>query len=238
MVIEILDMDSIDKGEFLVKSSFDDRLGELKADIDKLEAKMKREHSKVIDDLGIDSVKLDCVSHLGYHFRVTRNDEGSMRKSKKYTVIDTLKGGVRFKNDTLESLNSDFMSARDEYEQQQQSIVEEVITVAKGYSGSFARLNSYIAELDCYLSFAIAAVSAPTPYVKPKMSDTSPRILNLKGMRHPCLELQEDITFIANDVDFKEDETNMYIITGKRRQLLVSKFQTEEHFCDSSLSID
>lgn len=207
-------MESIDKGEYLVKSDFDERLGELKQDIDKLEGKMKREQAKVIDDLGIDSVKLDCVSHLGYHFRVTRTDEGAMRKSKKYDVIDTLKGGVRFTNDALQSLNTDFMAARDEYEDHQQSIVEEVIKVATGYLGSFTLLNSHIAELDCYLSFAIAAVSAPTPYVKPKMSDTSPRILNLKGMRHPCLELQEDITFIANDVDFKEDETNMYIITG------------------------
>lgn len=214
MVMQILDFESIDKGEFLVKSSFDEQLVELKNDIDKLEAKMQRERSKVSDDLGIDSVKLDCVSHLGYHFRVTLRDESSMRKSKKYRIIDALKGGVRFTNDTLESLNADFINARDEYEKQQESIVEEVIGVSLGYLASFTRLNSYIAELDCYLSFAIAAVSAPTPYVKPKMSDTSPRVLNLKGMRHPCLELQEDITFIANDVDFKEDETNMYIITG------------------------
>lgn len=218
MVVEILDMDSIDKGEFLVKSSFNEKLGELKADIDKLEAIMKREHSKVMADLGLDSVKLDCVSHLGYHFRVTMRDESTLRKSKNYKIIDALKGGARFTNDALEDLNLKFIAARDEYEEEQQTIVDEVIKTATSYMGSFTRLNSNIAELDCYLSFAIAAVSAPTPYVKPKMSDTSPRVLKLTGMRHPCLELQEDITFIANDVAFKEDETNMYIITGKTSQ--------------------
>lgn len=214
MVVEIIDMDAIDKGEFLVKSSFDDTLGELKKDIDKFEAKMKREHSNVMTDLSLDSVKLDYVSHLGYHFRLTLRDESNLRKSKKYKIIDALKGGVRFTNDALQRLNDDFMEARDKYEEQQQSIVTEVISTATTYMGSFTRLNSHIAELDCLLSFAIAAVSAPTPYVKPNMSDTSPRVLNLKRMRHPCLELQEDITFIANDVAFKEDETNMYIITG------------------------
>lgn len=223
MVVEIIDMDSIDKGEFLVKSSFDDHLTELKADIDKFEAKMKREHSRVMEDLNLDSVKLDCVSHLGYYFRVTLRDESHLRKSKKYKIIDALKGGARFTNDTLESLNLEFITKRDEYGEAQQSIVEDVITTAATYMGSFTRLNSIIAELDCYLSFAIAAVSAPTPYVKPKMSDTSPRVLNLKGMRHPCLELQEDITFIANDVAFKEDETNMYIITGKTIQFVCVK---------------
>lgn len=223
MVVEILDMDSIDKGEFLVKSSFNEKLGELKADIDKLEAKMKREHSKVMADLGLDSVKLDCVSHLGYHFRVTMRDESTLRKSKNYKIIDALKGGARFTNDALEDLNLKFIAARDEYEEEQQTIVDEVIKTATSYMGSFTRLNSNIAELDCYLSFAIAAVSAPTPYVKPKMSDTSPRVLKLTGMRHPCLELQEDITFIANDVAFKEDETNMYIITGKTSQFTCVK---------------
>lgn len=216
-------MDSIDKGEFLVKSSFNEKLGELKADIDKLEAKMKREHSKVMADLGLDSVKLDCVSHLGYHFRVTMRDESTLRKSKNYKIIDALKGGARFTNDALEDLNLKFIAARDEYEEEQQTIVDEVIKTATSYMGSFTRLNSNIAELDCYLSFAIAAVSAPTPYVKPKMSDTSPRVLKLTGMRHPCLELQEDITFIANDVVFKEDETNMYIITGKTSQFICVK---------------
>lgn len=214
MVVQILDMDSIEKGEFLVKSSFDEQLGELKSDIDKLEAKMQKVHSKVIADLGQDSVKLDCVSHLGYHFRVTLRDETILRKNKNYRILDALKGGVRFTNDALENLNNDFMKARDDYEEQQQSIVDEVIGVASGYLASFTRLNGHIAELDCYLSFAIAAVSAPIPYVKPKMSDEAPRVLSLKGMRHPCLELQEDVTFIANDVDFKDDETNMYIITG------------------------
>lgn len=123
MVLQILDMSSIDKCEFLVNSSFDERLGELKEDIEKLEAKMQKEHSRVFDDLGLESVKLDCVSHLGYHFRLTLKDEACLRKSKKYKTIDTLKGGVRFTNDALESLNIDFMNARDEYEKQQKSIV-------------------------------------------------------------------------------------------------------------------
>lgn len=215
MVEQIIDVSAIEKGEFLVRPSFDDQLQKLKDTMDEFEGKMKKIHSKAIDDLELDAVKLEYVSHLGYHFRVTLKDEACLRKNKKYKTIDTLKGGVRFTNDALEDLNTDFMRAQNDYEEQQQSIVEEVIRVALGYLGSFTRLNSHIAELDCLLSFAVAAVSAPTPYVKPKMTGKSPRILNLQGMRHPCLELQEDITFIANDVDFKEDETNMYIITGK-----------------------
>lgn len=73
-----------------------------------------------------------------------------------------------------------------------------------GYLASLTSLNHYIAQLDCLLSFAIAAVSAPTPYVRPRMIDNDKQVLKLTQLRHPCLELQEDVTFIANDVAFKQ----------------------------------
>lgn len=221
MVEQIIDVKAIEKGEFLVEPSFDENLKALKKTMDNFETDMDKLHNKAMSDLGTDSVKLEYVSHLGYHFRLTLKDESCLRGNKNYKTLDALKGGVRFTNDRLERLNSEFLETKEEYEEQQKSIVEEVIKVALGYLGTFTRLNSHIAELDCLLSFAVAAVSAPTSYVKPKMSSQSPRILDLKGMRHPCLELQEDITFIANDVEFKEDSTNMYIITGMFISLIV-----------------
>lgn len=73
-----------------------------------------------------------------------------------------------------------------------------------GYLAPLGVLNYQLAELDCLLSFAVAAVSAPIPYVRPEMHPEGSGLLQLTGLRHPCLELQEDVTFIANDVDFKK----------------------------------
>lgn len=214
MVERILDIDAIKMGEFRIHASFDKELGELKETMDTFETKMEKLLAKAKNDLNFDNVKLEYVSHLGYHFRITLKDEGNLRKNNKYQILDTVKGGVRFTTDTLDNLNQEYLSAQERYDEQQQSIVEEVIKVALGYLNSFTRLNNTIAELDCLLAFAVAAVSAPKPYVKPKMSTESIRTLQLHGVRHPCLELQEDVTFIANDVEFKENETNMFIITG------------------------
>ena len=36
----------------------------------------------------------------------------------------------------------------------------------------------------------------------------------LKGCRHPCLELQSDVSFIANDVSLLRDKESFQIITG------------------------
>lgn len=219
MVEKIIDTDAIRKGEFRIRASFDDELGELKATMDTFESKMEKLLTKAKHDLDFDNVKLEYVSHLGHHFRLTLKDEGNLRKNNKYRILDAVKGGVRFTNDALENLNQEYLSAQERYDEQQQTIVEEVIKVALGYLNSFTRLNNTIAELDCLLAFAVAAVSAPIPYVKPKMSTKSVRTLQLIGMRHPCLELQEDVTFIANDVEFKDNETNMFIITGPYRVL-------------------
>lgn len=214
MVEQIIDVDAIEKGEYLIKASFDDSLKEMKSGMDTAELAMRKELSKTANDLELDSVKLDYVSQHGHHFRIALRDDECLRRNNKYRILDAIKGGVRFTSDKLSALNDDFMRFKEEYEEQQKSIVDEVIRVALGYLGSFTRLNNYVAQLDCLLSFAIAAASAPATYIKPKMVSEEPRVLTLRGLRHPCLELQDDVTYIANDITFQNDETNMYIITG------------------------
>lgn len=73
-------------------------------------------------------------------------------------------------------------------------------------------------------SFAHVASIAPIPFVKPKMSAkgmhlTSSRFetksfqgsgnLILKETRHPCLEVQDDVNFIPNDVEMVKGMSNM-----------------------------
>ena len=36
----------------------------------------------------------------------------------------------------------------------------------------------------------------------------------LRGCRHPCLEVQDDVSFIANDVSLLRDKESFQIITG------------------------
>ncbi|XP_039452393.1 DNA mismatch repair protein spellchecker 1 [Culex pipiens pallens] len=217
MVEQILDLTAIERGEYLVKPTFDDQLKEFKQQMDEVESKMKRLLTKVADDLGLDagsSIKLDFVGHHGFHFRISLKDETLIRKSTKFRVLDAVKGGARFTNDKLTDLNGDFASAKESYEAQQKSIVDEVIRIAIGYVEPWTMLNNQIAQLDCFVSFAIAAVSAPEPYVRPKIFAMGEGRLKLTKLRHPCLELQEDVSFIANDAVFEKNKTTMYIITG------------------------
>jgi DNA mismatch repair ATPase MutS len=54
--------------------------------------------------------------------------------------------------------------------------------------------------LDALASLAEAATMAPVPYIRPIMCDRGKGNIILEGVHYPCLELQENITFIANDV--------------------------------------
>jgi len=63
-------------------------------------------------------------------------------------------------------------------------------------------------------SFAHVSVNAPTPYVKPTMHARGQGDTVLLEARHPSLEVQDDVTFIPNDVILKRGESEFLIITG------------------------
>lgn len=75
-------------------------------------------------------------------------------------------------------------------------------------------LSDVIAQLDVVASFAVASVSAPVPYVRPRLLADGPRRIELQQARHPCMETDADTAFIPNDIAFIQGEKSFYIITG------------------------
>lgn len=214
MVQQVLDFDGIDKGEYLIKPSFDNELQKLKDKLNDVEENIQKLVSKAEIELDIENIKLDHVSHLGYHFRITSRDDSIIHRNRNYKIIDAVHSGVRFTSKQLSNLNEDYQELRTSYEEMHQAIVNEIVKTSLGYTGPITYLNDLIAQIDCLVSFAVVAASAPIPYIRPKMHAEGTGIIKLEQIRHPCLELQDDIIFIANDVHFKKGESNMFIITG------------------------
>lgn len=48
------------------------------------------------------------------------------------------------------------------------------------------------------------AASSLRPYVRPKLYPQGTGLLDLKQVRHPCVELQDSMSYIPNDAYFKQ----------------------------------
>lgn len=214
MIEEVIDSESLKRGEYLVRASFDPELNEIKEKMDEIEAKMNKETKHWSKTLGLDDLKLDYVSHLGYYFRLSRKEDQNIRKFKQFEVIDTAKGGLRATTAKLRDLNADYAQLKETYEEQQKKIVDEICRVTQGYSLSLTSLNHIIATLDVFVSLSQVVLDSPGSYVRPQMFSENERVLQIEELRHPCLECQEDMEFIPNDVNFKQDESEFLIITG------------------------
>lgn len=75
-------------------------------------------------------------------------------------------------------------------------------------------MNNLIGQLDVLVSFAETAAMAPRPYVRPILHPEGHGYMKMTQVRHPLLEIQDGISYNPNDVEFKQDEAILHIITG------------------------
>ena len=218
LVESTLDLDQVQNGLFLIKSEFDEQLGELRQELDTVENRIQQTLTSLGNELKLEPFKVLKLEHSsihGYFFRLTMKEEKAVRNDRSMIILESNKSGVKFRNKKLDHLNDDHGALYERYEKQQEAIVSEMLGIAAGYSEVMNHLGMIISKLDVITALSLAAVSAPTPYVKPEiMPDSTDRKMSFKGLRHPIVELQENVSYIPNDVEFEKDKSTFHIITG------------------------
>ncbi|KAM7432634.1 MutS-like protein [Porites harrisoni] len=217
LVETTVDLEQVENHEYLIKASFDEGLQECREKMDEILEQIPVELNKAARDLGLEagkSIKLESNNQFGYFFRITKKEEKALRNNKRFTTIDTRKDGIRFNNSALRQLNEQFQGYKETYNDVQSKLANEVIKVAGGYSEPMQMLSDIIAQIDALISFAHVSANAPIPYVRPKITPKGEGHMKLEMARHPCLEVQDDVAFIANDITLERGEKEFLIITG------------------------
>ncbi|KAH8097021.1 DNA mismatch repair protein [Cristinia sonorae] len=218
MVQQTLDLDELENHRFVIKPDYDESLQILAEKLKGIRDGLDKEHRDAARDTGLD---LDKKLHLenspthGYCFRVSKNaSDWKSVEGNEYIELSTLKSGVFFTTGNLKELSENYQETTEAYARTQRDLVGHVVTISSTYTPVFEEWNTLLAHLDVIITFAHVAVNAPEAYVKPKVVEKGSGSLILKDARHPCLEVQDDINFIPNDVEMIKDKSEFHIITG------------------------
>uniref|UniRef100_A0A1I8F207 DNA_MISMATCH_REPAIR_2 domain-containing protein n=1 Tax=Macrostomum lignano TaxID=282301 RepID=A0A1I8F207_9PLAT len=213
-----LDLDAVEStGEYRIRASFDQQLGEIRETLDELESQIRKQFRKAVSDLQLQedkSIKLDLSKQHGYACRVTKKDEKCLRESRGYAILDVKNNGVRFRSAKMTELNDNWMEAKRQYEDQQASIVAEVLKIAAGFVDYIFQLSDLLAQLDALVAMATASQLAPETYVRPTVRPMATGVIDISQCRHPCVEQQEGVSYIANSAKLDKSGQHCLLVTG------------------------
>ncbi|KAJ3021764.1 MutS-like protein [Thoreauomyces humboldtii] len=215
LVETTIDLAAVDHHDFRIKADFDADLQAVRVQMTAVHDQLEPEAVKAADDLDVEyekKLKFERNAQYGYIMRLSRKESGIIRGRKGYLELATRKDGVYFTTSTLKRLNDQYQQLTSEYESVQGKLVKEVIEITASYFPVLEMLNQLIARLDVLISIAHVAVNAPIPYVRPVLTESGP--LELEASRHPCLEMQSDVSFIDNDVRMDRGDSALHVITG------------------------
>jgi DNA mismatch repair protein MSH2 len=218
MVEQTVDLNALDRHEYIIKSEYDPSLRIIRKKLDQLDRDIKAEFHASARDLGQEPEKKIFLetSHKvhGVCMRLTRQEAGCIRNNSGYQECSTQKNGVYFTTKKMQAYRREYDQLSQNYNRTQSSLVNEVVQVAASYCPVFERLAGVLAHLDVIVSLAHASVHAPEAYVRPKIHTRGEGQTVLREARHPCLELQDDVQFITNDIELTRDKSSFLVITG------------------------
>ncbi|GMH21302.1 hypothetical protein Nepgr_023144 [Nepenthes gracilis] len=214
-----VDLDQLDKGEYMISSGYDSKLLELKDEQESLECQIQSLHKQTASDLDLPvdkGLKLDKGTQFGHVFRITKKEEQKIRKklTTQFIVLETRKDGVKFTNSKLKRLGGQYQKILEEYRNCQKELVQRVVQISGTFTEVFESLATLLSELDVLLGFAELASNCPTPYTRPEISPSDVGDIILEGSRHPCVEAQDWVNFIPNDCRLVRGKSWFQIITG------------------------
>ena len=159
---------------------------------------------------GISSLKIAYNSVFGYYLEVTNSHKDKVPTT--WIRKQTLTNAERYITEELKVYEEKIMGAEERIFSLETQIFNALVLKLSNELGAFQQNATIIAQVDCLISLALAAKEHH--YVQPKM--TNDYVLDIKGGRHPVIELQlpHGEQYVSNDVYLDQAEQQIIVITG------------------------
>lgn len=219
MVETSLDLEAIEDGNYRIKHTFDEGLMELHTGLTQAMRTLKQEQSRMLEATGIRKIELEDKKGMGWVLRVTKKEQKSCEdaaKKMKETLeeVASQKAGWYFRTSKMRKASTTHEELQAEYERVQSKLVSELMVVVQGYVPCIEVVAEVLSDLDVYASLGHVFSSSSRPYVRPTITPAGHGSTILLQARHPCLETQDDVTYVPNDVRFVRGERELIVMTG------------------------
>ena len=169
-----------------------------------------RMQQREIEETGIQSLKIGYNNVFGYYLEV-RN---TYREQVPETWIrkQTLVNAERYITQELKDYEEKILTAESKIQVIENRLYTELMLAMTEYVAQMQQDAAVVAQLDCLMSFAIAAVE--NKYICPDINDSL--IVDIRQGRHPVIEKQLPIDeeYVPNDVLLDNNGQQIIILTG------------------------
>jgi DNA mismatch repair protein MutS len=159
---------------------------------------------------GIQSLKIGFNNVFGYYMEV-RNTYKDM-VPQDWIRKQTLTQAERYITQELKEYEEKILGAEEKILSLEMQLFTELVTEAANYIPQIQQDAMLIGQMDCLLSFAIAAKEYR--YNRPVVDESV--VIDIKQGRHPVIERQMPVgeEYVANDLYLDSDKQQIIILTG------------------------
>ena len=191
----------------VIADRFDAELDRLRDIATNSQQWLARYQAQLCTESSIPSLKVSYNKVFGYYIEVTNSHRE--KAPAHWTRKQTTTNSERYITAELKTFENEAVGARDRAVALEQTLFEQVRQTLLPQVAAFQELAHGLARLDVLA--ALALLAQERRYCRPTI--TADRVLHVVDGRHPVLEQQLGSEFVANDVNFT-DQDALQLITG------------------------
>ena len=159
---------------------------------------------------GISSLKIGYNNVFGYYLEVRNTFKDKV--PQEWVRKQTLAQAERYITQELKEYEEKILGAEDKILALETRLFNELVVALADFTPQIQINANLVAQLDCLLSFAMAA--REQHYIRPVVDDSF--IIDIRQGRHPVIETQMPVgeRYIPNDVYLDNETQQIIIITG------------------------